>query len=408
MSRRVATSAVVRLLFLAVLCSSFRVALADQPPTVSITAPATGSQFAFLSPITFQATATDPEGGTVSTIAWRSSQSGNDIIGWGSPMTTSSLSPGTHVITASSNDAGGLTGQASITITVGSPTVAYCDVRGGNSNYEWIQSVNVGSYTKVSGNNGGYGNFTSEAPISLVVGSNGINLTPGGSYSENWTIWIDFNGDGRFDGNEQVFNVGGYGAMSGTITIPSSAPKGKTRMRVVMSYGTSAQACGTFGYGEAEDYVVDIGGTVTPPPPTASYCPSKGSTASYEWIKEITLAGVTRTTGQNGGYGNFTSQPAIALARGSNALSVTPGFGYALYNEYWRAWIDFNHDGIFADNEIVYSGASQAPLSGSITVPTTALSGPTRMRVSMKYGYWPTSCETFSYGEVEDHAVTIP
>jgi hypothetical protein len=40
-------------------------------------------------------------------------------------------------------------------------------------------------------------------------------------------------------------------------------------------------------------------------------------------------------------------------------------------------------------------------------VPTSALSGATRMRVSMKYNANPTSCETFTYGEVEDYTVII-
>ncbi len=38
---------------------------------------------------------------------------------------------------------------------------------------------------------------------------------------------------------------------------------------------------------------------------------------------------------------------------------------------------------------------------------TTALAGTTRMRVAMKYNAAPTSCETFSYGEVEDYTVNI-
>lgn len=33
--------------------------------------------------------------------------------------------------------------------------------------------------------------------------------------------------------------------------------------------------------------------------------------------------------------------------------------------------------------------------------------GATRMRVQMKYNAYSTSCETFSYGEVEDYTVTI-
>ncbi|PQJ21810.1 GEVED domain-containing protein [Tenacibaculum sp. SG-28] len=46
-------------------------------------------------------------------------------------------------------------------------------------------------------------------------------------------------------------------------------------------------------------------------------------------------------------------------------------------------------------------------MSSDITIPANALLGNTRMRVSMKWNAVQTSCETFSYGEVEDYTVTI-
>ncbi len=117
---------------------------------------------------------------------------------------------------------------------------------------------------------------------------------------------------------------------------------------------------------------------------------------------------MVRSSGNNGGYADFTANTAIALARGSNAASLVPGFSTGAYSESWRIWIDFNHDSVFSDTEIVYSGASSGTLNPSIVVPTSAMSGPTRMRVSMMYGSAPSACGTFSYGEVEDYSVNIP
>ncbi|NJM80045.1 MAG: T9SS type A sorting domain-containing protein, partial [Flavobacterium sp.] len=79
------------------------------------------------------------------------------------------------------------------------------------------------------------------------------------------------------------------------------------------------------------------------------------------------------------------------------------------YTEYWAIWIDFNQNGTFETSELAVSGSSSssANLTGTITVPTSALVGNTRMRVSMKYNAAQTACETFSYGEVEDYTVTI-
>ena len=53
------------------------------------------------------------------------------------------------------------------------------------------------------------------------------------------------------------------------------------------------------------------------------------------------------------------------------------------------------------------SSSLSTNLSYTFTVPATALAGPTRMRVSMKYNAAQTACESFSYGEVEDYTVNI-
>ncbi|HLP46613.1 MAG TPA: GEVED domain-containing protein, partial [Candidatus Kapabacteria bacterium] len=65
-------------------------------------------------------------------------------------------------------------------------------------------------------------------------------------------------------------------------------------------------------------------------------------------------------------------------------------------------------DGDFADTgEQVYSGSGKTAKTGSFTVPTTASTGNTRIRVSMKYSSAPTYCVTFTYGEVEDYTANI-
>jgi bacillolysin len=45
-------------------------------------------------------------------------------------------------------------------------------------------------------------------------------------------------------------------------------------------------------------------------------------------------------------------------------------------------------------------------VSKTITIDGNA-TGTTRMRITMKYNAAPTSCETFSYGEVEDYTVSF-
>ena len=72
-------------------------------------------------------------------------------------------------------------------------------------------------------------------------------------------------------------------------------------------------------------------------------------------------------------------------------------------------WIDFDQNGSFDTSEEVVSGSTSSAgnLSYNFSIPSTALSGTTRMRVSMKWDADPTACESFSYGEVEDYTVNI-
>lgn len=138
----------------------------------------------------------------------------------------------------------------------------------------------------------------------------------------------------------------------------------------------------------------------------AAYCSSGGSSTGYEWINQVSVAGVSNPSGNNGGYADYTDQ-VIDLAAGTNSVTLTPGFGSSSYTEYWKIWIDFNHDDAFTEDESVFNGASSSVISGSLTVPETALSGTTRMRISMRYGGTPPSCGSFTYGEVEDYTVIL-
>ena len=139
-----------------------------------------------------------------------------------------------------------------------------------------------------------------------------------------------------------------------------------------------------------------------------TYCTTKGNSVADEYIDYVGIGGIANTTTANAGYGNFTSLTGN-LPYGANTISYSAGFSSTTYNEFWSVWIDYNKNGTFETNEKVVSrsSSSSATLTSSFTIPTTALAGTTRMRVSMKYNATSTACETFSYGEVEDYTVNI-
>ena len=142
---------------------------------------------------------------------------------------------------------------------------------------------------------------------------------------------------------------------------------------------------------------------------TLTYCASKGNNANYEWIQRVQFSGFDNVSGKNGGYANFTNLVAT-VARGETLpIYFQAGFSGSSYTEYWSIWIDFNQNGTFDSNERVVYGSSSSSnlLTANVTIPSDAVLGNTRMRVSMKYNAAQTPCETFAYGEVEDYTINV-
>jgi hypothetical protein len=385
---------------------------ANTAPTVTVTSPANGAALTAGQSFALSGTASDAEQGNLSSsLQWI--LDGTTTIATGANANAVISTAGAHTITARVTDSGGLTGERIVNVSVASappPPANYCTLRGNNSSLEWIAGVRSGPQSNVSGNNGGYRDYTS-VQLSMTAGSaNPITLTPGfrsSSYTERWAVWIDLNRDKVFSASELLYAGASSAAISTTLSFPQTTTGGTTRMRVAMAYGSTPPACGTFSYGEVEDYTVNILGGSPSGDPT--YCASSGAVNSYEFIQSIILNGTTRDTGFNQGYGNFTATSPIPLLRGNNGLTVAPGFnGSTSYAEQWRIWIDFNKDGVFGGLELVFAGAGSSSMTGSVNVPVSATSGLTRMRVQMKFDTAPSPCEYYTSGEVEDYTVQIP
>ena len=93
------------------------VAAANTAPGVVITAPEDETTLAAGAAVTFEASADDTEDGDLSaTLAWSSSLAGP--LGSGASLTLTDLPVGTHLVTASVTDSGGLSGSAEVTVTV--------------------------------------------------------------------------------------------------------------------------------------------------------------------------------------------------------------------------------------------------------------------------------------------------
>lgn len=234
-------------------------------------------------------------------------------------------------------------------------------------------------------------NYPAETSWDIKDASNAIVASGNGYTTKNATVTESFNLDGDF--TFTIYDTYGdgiccsYGNGSYTLTDANNQ---------------TIATGGSFGKSESKAFCAEGGST------PVTYCASQGNNASYEWIAKVQVGTFTNSSA-SAKYTDFTAQTINAVT-GNNSITLTPGFASSTYNEYWKVWVDFNVDGDFDDaGELAYdAGAlSKTAVSGNLVVPTSAAGITTRMRVSMKYNGAQTSCEAFSYGEVEDYTISI-
>jgi len=152
-----------------------------------------------------------------------------------------------------------------------------------------------------------------------------------------------------------------------------------------------------------------------------SYCTAGPSSTADSELYGVVLTGQTYSISQTAtgcgtvGVQDFTSTDSADLDIGvTYALDVTSGYcGFTYYSGYVAAWIDWNADGDFDDagEEVLsVSAPSASTYSTTITVPPTAVLGPTRMRVMQYEGgtaLTTTPCASFIWGAVEDYRIRI-
>ncbi|MFK8104129.1 MAG: lamin tail domain-containing protein, partial [Saprospiraceae bacterium] len=145
------------------------------------------------------------------------------------------------------------------------------------------------------------------------------------------------------------------------------------------------------------------------------YCEASGVFPWHEWISSVNLANLNHTSSKSS-YSDFTNQSADLVIGNTYTLSLTTGFSYTTYDEYFKVWIDYNQNNIFEEpQELAFSGILPKPINGTpsatisdfVTVPNTASAGTTRMRVAMQREAYADPCGEFPIGEVEDYTINL-
>ncbi|MCG2792271.1 MAG: M4 family metallopeptidase [Weeksellaceae bacterium] len=142
--------------------------------------------------------------------------------------------------------------------------VEYCTSAGATTSFEKIKRVVFGTIDNTSTGTAGYEDFTNISTDVTETKSYQISITPiweGIVYSETYAVYIDWNADGDFDdSSEKAFTLSATKntPVIGTISVPTGISLDwPFVMRVSMRYISAPTACGTFSYGQVEDYTLN-------------------------------------------------------------------------------------------------------------------------------------------------------
>lgn len=224
-----------------------------------------------------------------------------------------------------------------------STTLAYCASGATNPADSRVGIVVVNGDSVISsvgpGNCATYTDNTALTPFQLTYGGqSNIQVhygTCNGAYASYATVYVDFNNDLVFDPVTELVATGDANAgapLIATYTMPAMGPLGTTRMRVVLRESGSATAnapCGTFTYGETQDFTVNL----NPAPSLAAFnllSPPSGtnftvsgpaiSTVDVSWNSSV--AGATYTWLLDVPTGNFSSPLASLPANNGGTDTV--------------------------------------------------------------------------------------
>ena len=202
--------------------------------------------------------------------------------------------------------------------------------------------------------------------------------------------------------------VTGYDVYKGGVFLASTTATtyAVTGLTASTTYTFTVRAKDAAGNSSADSNTV----SVTTLANTLTYCASKGNITTDERIGKVVFGTINNTSTGTAGYENFTALSTNAGRGTAYTITITPFWTSTIWTEGYAVFIDYNQNGVFTDaGETVWTKATSktTPVTGTFTIPATATLGATRMRVSMKYNGTPTSCETFSYGQVEDYTVNI-
>ena len=262
-------------------------------------------------------------------------------------------------------------------------------------------------------------------PSVFVAGASPV-ITVTASTAGFLDAWIDWNCNGTWaDVGERVFVhavlVAGTNTLIVPVPLPPAAVAGgpHSRWRFTTNALLVVPYTGWIDHGEVEDYelhveVLDFGDAPDPSYPTLlTNNGARHRLPSALWLGaqlDCDPDGQPTVSADGDDLANVADEDGVTLTGSLVQGQVTSAAIVASTNGVLDAWLDFNADGDWADSgENIAASVAMLPGTNSlnITVPATAMLGPTfaRFRFSSSGGLADTGLATD--GEVEDYLFSI-
>lgn len=336
--------------------------------------------------ITSQGTATTYAGGSSQNVTWNvagTTANGVNAANVDILWSTNSGTTWMTLLAGTPND-----GSQSVVIPNVTTTTGRIMVKGSNHIFFDVNNANISV-------NAGSGSTDTVAPTAPTLSASGTTSTSTNLSWSGATDAVGVTGYDVYQGSSLIGNT-----ASTTYTVTSLNPS------TTYSFTVKAKdAAGNISTASNTATVTTLAGS------TVTYCSASATNTSDERIGNVKFGTINNTSTGSAGYENFTSV-STNLTRGTaNTISITPVWTSTKYNEAYAVYIDYNKDGDFTDSgELAWTktGSQTTPVTGSITIPSAATLGSTRMRVMMQYNSVPSSsCGSYTYGQVEDYTLNI-
>ena len=280
--------------------------------------------------------------------------------------------------------------------------------------------------TRGNGGGGNGGNATATTILAIIAnGGTGGGQNQGAIGTGGSAIGGVINGGIDIPGGNGALGTITLGAAGGTCnSLAGGASRNTTGNGIAATNPGSGgggglrltNAGGTRNGGNGSNGQITITYTINSP-----YCLPTFATA-IEPITNVTFAGINNTTSATiGGTPSlevFCSTSATVVQGSAYNEIRVKGNTDGAFEDFFKAYVDWDQNGIFGNNtNEIYSlgtilnstGVDAITLISSISVPSGALLGNTKMRVMKRYGGYPNDpCQIGAgYGQAEDYSVNV-